>query len=132
MVGGASTSRDEPGRSVLEGQLAAAVRRAEDAAAELQEREADLRASLVRTAALEKEMAEMHLRPQTDEATGLRWEAGELRSQLGSKRHRYELLRSEMKGLERALALVGHSCSSASRSGIPSGSAGHYLIGSSG
>ncbi|MQL72810.1 hypothetical protein Taro_005149 [Colocasia esculenta] len=78
MVGGASTSRDEPGRSVLEGQLAAAVRRAEDAAAELQEREADLRASLVRTAALEKEMAEMHLRPQTDEATGLRQEADEL------------------------------------------------------
>ncbi|MQL77769.1 hypothetical protein Taro_010189 [Colocasia esculenta] len=131
MVGGASTSRDEPGRSLLEGQLAAAVRWVEDAAAELQEREADLRASLVWTAALEKEMAEMRLRPQTDEATGLRREADEVRSQLGSERHRYELLRSEMKGLERALALVGHSRSSASRSGIPSGSTGHYLTSSS-
>ncbi|MQM00856.1 hypothetical protein Taro_033604 [Colocasia esculenta] len=38
MMGGASTSRDEPGRSVLEGQLAVAVRRAEDAAVELQKR----------------------------------------------------------------------------------------------
>ncbi|MQM07134.1 hypothetical protein Taro_039972 [Colocasia esculenta] len=38
MVGGASTSRDEPGRSMLEGQLAAAVRQAEEAMAELQER----------------------------------------------------------------------------------------------
>ncbi|MQL89248.1 hypothetical protein Taro_021826 [Colocasia esculenta] len=132
MVGGASTSRDEPDRSVLEGQLAAAVRRAEDATAELLEREADLRASLARTAALEKEMAEMRLRPQIDEATGLHREADELRSQLGSERHRYELLRSEMKGLERALALVGRSRSSGSRSGIPSGSAGHYLTGSSG
>ncbi|MQL87389.1 hypothetical protein Taro_019928, partial [Colocasia esculenta] len=131
MVGGASTSRDEPGRSVLEGQLAAAVRRAEDAAAELQEREADLRTSLARTATLEKEMAEMRLRPQTDEVTGLRREADELRSQLGSERHRCELLRSKMKGLERALALVGRSRSSGSRSGIPSGSAGHYLTGSS-
>ncbi|MQM07614.1 hypothetical protein Taro_040456 [Colocasia esculenta] len=131
MVGGASTSRDGPGRSVLEGQLAAAVRRAEDAAAELREREADLRASLVRTAALEKEMVEMSLRPQTDEATRLHREADELRSQLGSERHRYELLRSEMKGLKRALALVGRSRSSASRSGIPSGSARHYLTGSS-
>ncbi|MQM08334.1 hypothetical protein Taro_041189 [Colocasia esculenta] len=132
MVGGASTSREEPGRSVLEGQLAAAVRRAEEATTELQEREADLRASLARTAALEKEMAEMRLRPQTDEATGLCREADELRSQLGSERHRYELLRSEMKGLERALALVGRSRTSASRSGVPSGSAGHYLTGSSG
>ncbi|MQM07950.1 hypothetical protein Taro_040797 [Colocasia esculenta] len=37
-------------------------------------------ASLVRTAALEKEMVEMRLRPQTDEATGLRREVDELRS----------------------------------------------------
>ncbi|MQL73406.1 hypothetical protein Taro_005751 [Colocasia esculenta] len=132
MVGGAFTSRDELGRSVLEGQLAVAVRRAEDAAAELLEREADLRASLARIAALEKEMAEMGLRPQTDEASGLRREADDLRSQLGSERHHYELLRSEMKGLERALALVRRSRSSASRSGIPSESAGHYLTGSSG
>ncbi|MQL85529.1 hypothetical protein Taro_018049 [Colocasia esculenta] len=131
MVGGASTSRDEPGRSVLEGQLATTVRRAEEATAELQEREADLRASLAQIAVLEQEMAEMRLRPQTDEATGLRREADELRSQLRSERHRYELLRSEMKGLERALALVGRSRISASKSGIPSGSAGHYLIGSS-
>ncbi|MQL80750.1 hypothetical protein Taro_013204 [Colocasia esculenta] len=64
MVGGASTSRDEPGRSVLEGHLAAAVRRVVEATVELQEREADLRASLARTAALEKEMAEMRLRPR--------------------------------------------------------------------
>ncbi|MQL97862.1 hypothetical protein Taro_030558, partial [Colocasia esculenta] len=105
MVGGTSTSRDEPGRSVLEGQLAVVVRRVEEATTELQEREADLRASLARTAALEKEMAEMRLRPQTDEATGLHREVDELRSQLGIEWHRYELLRSEMKGLERALAL---------------------------
>ncbi|MQM17723.1 hypothetical protein Taro_050700 [Colocasia esculenta] len=131
MVGGASTSRDEPDHSVLEGQLAAAVRRAEEATAELQEWEADLRAFLVRTAALEKEMAEMDLCPQTDEATGLRREADELRSQLGSERRHYELLRSEMKGLERALALVGCSRTSASKSGIPSRSVGHYLTGSS-
>ncbi|MQL71987.1 hypothetical protein Taro_004324 [Colocasia esculenta] len=131
MVGGASTSRDEPSRSVLEDQLAMAVRRVEEATAELQEREADLRASLARTAALEKEMAEMCLRPQTDKATRLGREVDELYLQLGSERHRYNLLRSEMKGLERALALVGRSRTSASRSGIPSGSDGHYLTGSS-
>ncbi|MQL79775.1 hypothetical protein Taro_012218 [Colocasia esculenta] len=132
MVGGSSTYRDEPGRSMLEGQLAAAVRWAEEATTKLQEWEADLRASLARTAALEKEMTEMCLCPQADEATGLRREADELRSQLGSERHHNELLWSEMKGLERALALVGPSRTSASRSGIPSGSAGHYLTGSSG
>ncbi|MQL77824.1 hypothetical protein Taro_010241 [Colocasia esculenta] len=38
MVGGASSSREDPGRSVLEGQLAAAVARAEDALAQVQER----------------------------------------------------------------------------------------------
>ncbi|MQM16977.1 hypothetical protein Taro_049941 [Colocasia esculenta] len=71
MVGGASTSRDEPGRSVLEGQLAAAVTRAEEAMALLLEREAELRDSLAWTAALETEMAEVHLHPQADEVTGL-------------------------------------------------------------
>ncbi|MQL86020.1 hypothetical protein Taro_018542 [Colocasia esculenta] len=38
MVGGASTSRDEPSHSVLEGQLAAVVTRVEDAMAQLRER----------------------------------------------------------------------------------------------
>ncbi|MQL69686.1 hypothetical protein Taro_001972 [Colocasia esculenta] len=38
MVGGASSSREDPGRSVLEGQLASAVTRAEDALVRLQER----------------------------------------------------------------------------------------------
>ncbi|MQM21012.1 hypothetical protein Taro_054045 [Colocasia esculenta] len=142
MVGGASSSREDPGRSVLEGQLAAAVARAEDALTQVQEREAELRDSLARTTTLEAEMAELRLRPEVvevsrwrqeaEEATRWRTKAGDLRTQLGEERHHCELLRSEMKGLERALALVGSSRSSASRSGIPSGSAGHYLTGSSG
>ncbi|MQL68722.1 hypothetical protein Taro_001022 [Colocasia esculenta] len=94
--------------------------------------EAELRDALAWTTALEAEMAELQLRPQADEVTGLRREVEELRSQLGTERHRHELLRSEMRGLESALALVEHSRSSASRSGIPSGLAGHYLMGSSG
>ncbi|MQM00681.1 hypothetical protein Taro_033418 [Colocasia esculenta] len=151
----------DPGRSVLEGQLAAAVARAEDALAQVQEQETELRA-LAWTTALEVEMAELRLHPEAaevsrwrqeaeevarwrqeaeevarwrqeaEEATRLRTEAGDLRTYLGEERHCYELLRSEMKGLERALALVGRRRSAASRSGIPSGSAGHYLTGSSG
>ncbi|MQL95738.1 hypothetical protein Taro_028407 [Colocasia esculenta] len=136
MVGGASSSREDPGHSVLEGQLAAAVARAEDALAQVREREAELRDSLVRTTALEAEMAELCLRPEVaeeaEEATRLRAKAGDLRTQLGEERHRCELLRSKIKGLEGALALVGRSRSSVSRSGIPSGSTGHYLTGSSG
>ncbi|MQL95713.1 hypothetical protein Taro_028384 [Colocasia esculenta] len=142
MVGGASSSREDPGRSVLEGQLVAAVARAEDALAQVQEREAELRDSLARTTTLAAEMAELRLRSEAAEVSrwrqeaeeAMRWctEAGDLRTQLGEERHRCELLRSEMKGLERALALVGRSHASASRSRIPSGSAGHYLTGSSG
>ncbi|MQL98214.1 hypothetical protein Taro_030920 [Colocasia esculenta] len=141
MVGGTSSSLDDPGRSVLEGQLAAAVARAEDALAQAREQEAELRDSLVRTTALEAKMAELRLRPEAaevthwhqeaEEATRQRAEAGDLRTQLGEERHRCELLLSEMKGLERALALVGRSHSSVSRSDISSGSAGHYLTGSS-
>ncbi|MQM01446.1 hypothetical protein Taro_034204 [Colocasia esculenta] len=141
MVGGASSSREDPGRSVLEGQLAAVVARAEDALAQVQEREAELRDSLAWTTTLEAEMAELRLRPEVaevsrwrqkaEEATRWHTEAGDLHTQLGEEWHRCELLRSEMKGLERALALVGRSLSSASRSGILSGSAGHYLTGSS-
>ncbi|MQM19091.1 hypothetical protein Taro_052091 [Colocasia esculenta] len=141
MVGGASSSREDPGCSVLEGQLAAAVARVEDALAQVQEREAELRNALARTTTLEAEMAELRLRPEAvevtrwrqevEETTRWRIEAGDLRTQLGEVRHRCELLRSEMKGLERALALVGRSRSSVSRSGIPSGSAGHYLACSS-
>ncbi|MQL68213.1 hypothetical protein Taro_000471 [Colocasia esculenta] len=139
-------------RSVLEGQLSAAVARAEDALAQVQERETELRASLARKTALEAKMAELCLRPEvaevsrwcqevkeaarwrqeTEEATLLRTEAGDLHTQLGEERHRCELLRSEMKGLERALALVRRSRSTARRSSIPSGSARHYLNGSSG
>ncbi|MQL79010.1 hypothetical protein Taro_011447 [Colocasia esculenta] len=152
MVGGASSSREDPDHSVLEGQLVAAVARAEDALAQVQKWETELRASLARTTALEVGMAELCLRPEAaevsrwrqeaeevarwrqeaKEATRLRTEAGDLRTQLGEERHHCELLRSEMKGLERALDLVGRSRSSVSRSGIPSGSAGHYLTGSSG
>ncbi|MQL76999.1 hypothetical protein Taro_009384 [Colocasia esculenta] len=142
MVGGASSSREDPGRSVLEGRLAAAAARAEDALAQVQEQKAELRDSLARTTTLEAEMAELRLRPEAaevsrwrqeaEEATRWRTEAGDLRTQLGEERHRCELLRSEMKGLERALALVGRSRSLVSRSGIPSGSARHYLTGSSG
>ncbi|MQL81818.1 hypothetical protein Taro_014273 [Colocasia esculenta] len=142
MVGGASSSREDPGRSVLEGQLASAAARAEDALAQLREREAELRAALAWTIVLEAEVAELRLRPEVaevarwhqeaEEAARLRTVVGDFRTQLGEERHRCELLRSEMKGLERALALVGRSLLSASRSGIPSGSAGHYLTGSSG
>ncbi|MQL75760.1 hypothetical protein Taro_008135 [Colocasia esculenta] len=141
MVGGASSSREDLGHSMLEGQLAAAVARAKDALTQVREREAELRDSLAGTTALEAKMAELRLRPEAaevthwrqeaEEATRLRAEAGDLRTQLGEERHRCELLRSEMKGLERALALVGRSRSSVSRSSIPSGSAGHYLTGSS-
>ncbi|MQM09095.1 hypothetical protein Taro_041957 [Colocasia esculenta] len=129
--------------------LAAAAARAEDALAQLREREQELRTALARTTALEAEMAELRLRPEAAEATrwrqeaeaAVRWqqeavrlrdEAGDLRTQLVEERHCGDMLRSEMRGLERALALVGRSRSAASRSGIPSGSAGHYLTGSSG
>ncbi|MQL70178.1 hypothetical protein Taro_002480 [Colocasia esculenta] len=162
MVGGASSSREDPGRSVLEGQLASAVARAEDALAQLREREQELRTALVRMTTLEAEMAELRLRPEAaevarwrqeveaaarwqqeaaeatrwrqeaEEAVRLRAEAGDLRTQLGEERHRGDMLRSEMRGLERALALVGRSRSATSRSSIPSGSTGHYLTGSSG
>ncbi|MQL68660.1 hypothetical protein Taro_000976 [Colocasia esculenta] len=162
MVGGASSSREDPGRSVLEGQLASAAARAEDALAQLRKREQELRTALARTTTLEAEMAELRLRPEAaevarwrqeaeaavrwqqeaaeathwrqeaEEAARLRAEAGDLRTQLGEERHRSDLMRSEMRGLERALALVGRSRSLTSRSGIPSGSAGHYLTGSSG
>ncbi|MQL77825.1 hypothetical protein Taro_010240 [Colocasia esculenta] len=162
MVRGASSSREDPGHSVLEGQLASAVTRAEDALAQLQEREQELRTALARTTTLEAEMVELRLRPEAaevarwrqeaevevhwqqevaeaarwrqeaEEAARLRAEAGDLRTQLGEERHHSDMLRSEMKGLERALALVGRSRSVTSRSGIPSGSARHYLTGSSG
>ncbi|MQM03351.1 hypothetical protein Taro_036130 [Colocasia esculenta] len=162
MVGGASSSREDPDCSVLEGQLAAAAARAEDALAQLREREQELRTALARTTALETEMAELRLRPEAaevarwrqeaeaaarwqqeaaeatrwrqeaEEAARLRAEAGDLRTQLGEERHHGDMLRSEMRGLERALALVGRSRSAASRSGIPNGSTGHYLTGSSG
>ncbi|MQL71395.1 hypothetical protein Taro_003681, partial [Colocasia esculenta] len=152
VVGGASSSREDPGRFVLEGQLAAAVARAEDALGQLQERERELRDALARTATLEAEMAELRLRPEAAEvaqwrqeaaeaarwrqeaaeAARLRTEAGDLRTQLGEERHCGDMLRSEMRGLERALVLVGRSRSVTSRSGIPSGSTGHYLTGSSG
>ncbi|MQL86914.1 hypothetical protein Taro_019445, partial [Colocasia esculenta] len=46
MVGGDSSSREDPGRSVLEGQLAAAAARAEDALAQLREREQELKTAL--------------------------------------------------------------------------------------
>ncbi|MQM16092.1 hypothetical protein Taro_049048 [Colocasia esculenta] len=170
MVGGASSSREDPGRSVLEGQLAAAAARAEEALAQLREREQELRTALARTTTLEAEMAELHLRPEAaevarwcqyaeaaarwqqvaaarwqqeaaeatrwrqeaEEVARLRTEAGDLCTQLGEERHCGDMLRSEMRGLERALALVGRSRSATSRSGIPSGSVGHYLTGSSG
>ncbi|MQM20209.1 hypothetical protein Taro_053225 [Colocasia esculenta] len=108
MVGGASSSREDPGRSVLKGQLASV--------------ELELRNALGRTTTLEAEMAELRLRPEAaevtrwheaaeeatrwlqeaEEATRLRVVAGDLRTQLGEERHRCELLWSEMKGLERA------------------------------
>ncbi|MQM07508.1 hypothetical protein Taro_040349 [Colocasia esculenta] len=163
MVGGASSSREDPGRSVLEGQLAAVAARAEDALAQLRERvRAGAEDRLARTTTLEAEMAELRLHPEAaevarwhqeaeavacwqqeaaeathwrqeaEDAARLRAEAGDLHTQLGEGRHRGDMLRSEMRGLERALALVGRSRSATSRSGIPSGSTGHYLTGSSG
>ncbi|MQM22348.1 hypothetical protein Taro_055399 [Colocasia esculenta] len=71
MVGGASSFREDPGRSVLEGQLASAAARAEDALAQLQEREQELRTALARTTTLEAEMAELRLRPEAAEVA--RW-----------------------------------------------------------
>ncbi|MQL68200.1 hypothetical protein Taro_000458 [Colocasia esculenta] len=124
MVGGASSSREDPGHSVLEGQLASMVARAEDALAQLQEREQKLRTTLARTTTLEAEMAELRLRPEAaevtwwreaaeeatrwcqeaeaaarwqqeaEEAARLRTEAGDLSTQLGEERHRCDMLRS--------------------------------------
>ncbi|MQL92631.1 hypothetical protein Taro_025261 [Colocasia esculenta] len=71
MVGGASSSREDPGRSVLEGQLASAAARAEDALAQLREREQELRTALAQTTTLEVEMAELRLRPEAAEVA--RW-----------------------------------------------------------
>ncbi|MQL83940.1 hypothetical protein Taro_016437 [Colocasia esculenta] len=129
----------DPGRSVLEGQLASTAARADDALAQLREREQELRTALARTTTLEAEMAELrlcpeaaevarwrqeaeaaarwqqeaaeetHWRQEAEEAVRLRAEAGDLRTQLGEERHRGDMLRSEMRGLERALALVGRS-----------------------
>ncbi|MQL84202.1 hypothetical protein Taro_016699 [Colocasia esculenta] len=125
MVGSASSSREDPGRSILEGQLASAVARAEDALAQLQEREQELRTALVRMTMLEAEMAELRLHPEAtevtrwreaaeeaslwpqeaeaaarwqqeeEEAARLRTEVGDLRTQLGEERHRCDMLRSE-------------------------------------
>ncbi|MQM10063.1 hypothetical protein Taro_042951 [Colocasia esculenta] len=112
MVGGASSSREDPGCSVLEGQLAAAAARAEDALAQLREREQELRTALARTAVLEAEMAELRLHPEAAEATqwcqeaeaAARWqqdaeeavrlraEAGDHHTQLGEERHRSDML----------------------------------------
>ncbi|MQL78314.1 hypothetical protein Taro_010742 [Colocasia esculenta] len=93
MVGGAPSSQEDPSRSVLEGELAAAVAQAEDALAQVREREAELRDSLARMTTLEAEMAELRLRPEAtevthwrqeaEEVTRLRAEAGDLRTQLG-------------------------------------------------
>ncbi|MQL98929.1 hypothetical protein Taro_031648 [Colocasia esculenta] len=71
MVGGSSSSREDPGRSVLEGQLAAAVARAEDALAQVQERETELRNALAPMTTQEAEMAELRLRPEAAKVT--RW-----------------------------------------------------------
>ncbi|MQM10245.1 hypothetical protein Taro_043133 [Colocasia esculenta] len=74
MVGGASSSREDPCRSVLEGQLASAAARAEDALAQLQEREQELRTTLAWTTTLEAEMAEMaELRLRPEAAEVMRW-----------------------------------------------------------
>ncbi|MQL90282.1 hypothetical protein Taro_022880 [Colocasia esculenta] len=75
MVGGASSSREDPGRSVLKGQLAAAVTRAEDALDQLQAREQELRTALARTTTLETEMVELRLRPEAAEVARWRQEA---------------------------------------------------------
>ncbi|MQL79152.1 hypothetical protein Taro_011589 [Colocasia esculenta] len=77
MVGGASSSREDPGRSMLEGQLAAAVAREEDALAQVQAQETELRASLARTTTLEAEMAELRLRLEAAEVSRWRQEAEE-------------------------------------------------------
>ncbi|MQL97289.1 hypothetical protein Taro_029974 [Colocasia esculenta] len=69
MVGGASSSREDPGHSVLEGQLASAAARAEDALSQLREREQELRTALARTTTLEAEMADLRLRPKAAEVT---------------------------------------------------------------
>ncbi|MQL90284.1 hypothetical protein Taro_022875 [Colocasia esculenta] len=61
----------DPGRSVLEGQLAAAAARAEDSLAQLREREQELRTALAQTTMLEAEMAELRLRPEAAEVA--RW-----------------------------------------------------------
>ncbi|MQL92411.1 hypothetical protein Taro_025033 [Colocasia esculenta] len=71
MVGGASSSREDPGRSVLEGQLASAAAQVEDAIAQLREPEQELRTALARMTTLEAEMAELRLRPEAAEVT--RW-----------------------------------------------------------
>ncbi|MQM10781.1 hypothetical protein Taro_043679 [Colocasia esculenta] len=71
MVGGASSPREDSGCSVLEGQLAAATARAEDALAQLREREQELRIALARTTALEAEMEELRLRLEAAEVA--RW-----------------------------------------------------------
>ncbi|MQM11387.1 hypothetical protein Taro_044295 [Colocasia esculenta] len=122
MVGGASSSREDPGRSILEGQLASAAARAEDALTQLREREQEPRTALARTTTLEAEMAELRLRPEAaevaqwrqeaeavarwqqeaaeatrwrqeaEEAVRLRAEAGDLRTQLGEERHRGDML----------------------------------------
>ncbi|MQL68901.1 hypothetical protein Taro_001178 [Colocasia esculenta] len=72
MVGGASSSREDPDCSVLEGQLASAAARAEDALAQLREREQELRTALARTTTLE---AELRLRPEAVEVARWRQEA---------------------------------------------------------
>ncbi|MQL77441.1 hypothetical protein Taro_009858 [Colocasia esculenta] len=71
MVGGASSSREDPGRFVLEGQLASAAARVEDALAHLREREQELRTTLALTTTLEAEMAELRLCPEAAEVA--RW-----------------------------------------------------------
>ncbi|MQL79015.1 hypothetical protein Taro_011455 [Colocasia esculenta] len=71
MVGGASSSREDPDRSALEGQLASAAARAEDALTQLREREQELRTALACTTTLEAEMAELRLRPEAAEVA--RW-----------------------------------------------------------
>ncbi|MQL99621.1 hypothetical protein Taro_032346 [Colocasia esculenta] len=75
MVGGASSSREDPGRFVLEGQLASAAARAEDALAQLWEREQELRTALARTTTLEVEMAELRLRLEAAKVARWRQEA---------------------------------------------------------
>ncbi|MQL69597.1 hypothetical protein Taro_001901 [Colocasia esculenta] len=67
MVGVTSSSREDPSRSMLEGQLAAAVTRAKDSVGQLREREQELRTALARTTTLETEMEELRLRPKAAE-----------------------------------------------------------------